>query len=174
VGFCSRYSKPAPTMMPSCSIIHEYPSVTNGATTPGEAVSTDIVDYMRSRRQVPNAAATRALHSRDGWRCRYCGCRVVSKSARDKMRAALPGAIPWRKSEGYHAAFLALLATVEHVTPSSNGGDINSQNLVTACWPCQFGRCNYSLDELGLVDPRSRAPIVDDWDGLCRILRPRG
>jgi hypothetical protein len=134
------------------------------------AVSSPGAPRDKTRRRMPGAAVTRALHVRDGWRCRYCRCRVVFKSARDVMRRQLPDALPWSKEYGYHAAFLALTASVDHVLPASGGGGLDLENLVTACWPCQFGRTAYSLEELGLIDPRATPPILDKWDGLCRLV----
>jgi len=52
------------------------------------------------------------------------------------------------------------------------GGTNDEGNLVTACWPCQFGRGAWSLEEVGLLDPRLRAPIKDGQDGLTRLLIP--
>ena len=120
--------------------------------------------------RMPTSAETRALYMRDGWRCRFCGCRVVSNGARSALRACIPGAIPWGGSGGYHGAFFALTASVDHVVPHSAGGGNEPENLVTACWSCQFGRGRYTIEEVGLSDPRCRPPIVDDWDGLCRVV----
>jgi HNH endonuclease len=121
----------------------------------------------------PSVPVERMLYARDGWRCRFCGCRVVTKPARDRMRRLLPGAIrvdvPARE---YHAAFLALTAVPDHVAPHSLGGGSEPENLVTACWPCNNGRGAYRLEEMGLADPRSRPPMVDTWDGLSRLLSP--
>jgi len=142
-----------------------HPSILRWRPTSSPISLTD-----KSTKRMPGAVATRALHGRDGWRCRYCGCRVISKSARDVLRRRVPSSLPWSKDDGYHSAFLALSASVDHVLPASVGGDIDSRNLVTACWPCQFGRTAYSLEELGLLDPRSRPPIVDKWDGLSRLI----
>lgn len=123
--------------------------------------------------RMPTAEETRKLFKRDGWRCRWCGCRVVSPQARDAMRAYLPDAIPWADDDGYHGAFLALTASVDHVVPHSSGGTNDLENLVAACWSCQFGRGSCTLEQFGLVDPRSRPPVVDEWDGLCRVIGHR-
>jgi hypothetical protein len=120
--------------------------------------------------RMPNAAETLALYARDGWRCRFCGCRVVSSRARSLIRASLPDAVPWGEAEGYHAAFFAMTASVDHVVPHSAGGGNEPKNLVTACWSCQFGRGSYTLEEVGLLDPRDRPVVVDDWDGLTRLI----
>jgi hypothetical protein len=70
-----------------------------------------------------------------------------------------------------HAAFLYVSATLDHVVPHSYGGSNEPENLVTACWPCNFGRGGYLLRQMGLKDPRERPPVLDSWDGLTRLLR---
>jgi hypothetical protein len=130
-------------------------------------------DTERLAARMPSAQTARALFARDGWRCRFCGCRVVPPKARAAMRSALPGAIPWSEDEGYHGAFYAISASIDHIIPHSAGGTNEDYNLVTACWSCQFGRGAYSLEEVGLLDPRMHPPIKDAWDGLERLLNRR-
>ena len=120
--------------------------------------------------RMPSSAATMALFARDGWRCRFCDCRVIPPKVRAAMRVALPGAIPWSAVEGFHGAFYALSASVDHIVPHSAGGSNDQENLVTACWSCQFGRGAWSLEEVGLSDPRARPPIRDEWDGLTGLV----
>jgi len=128
----------------------------------------------KAKARMPTAAETLALFARDGWRCRFCGCRVVSGRARSTIRACLPGSVPWGEGEGYHGAFFAMTASVDHVVPHSAGGGNEPENLVTACWSCQFGRGSYTIEELGLLDPRDRLPVVDGWDGLSRVIGKTG
>jgi len=47
------------------------------------------------------------------------------------------------------------------------------ENVVVSCAPCNYGKQDYMLEELGLLDPRSRPVVRTSWDGLER-LRPRG
>ncbi len=120
--------------------------------------------------RMPTLAAQRRVFERDGFRCRFCGCRVVLPAARKLLREALPGAINWgRTSAEQHAAFYALSATADHVLPYAKGGTSDPGNVVTACWGCNFGRGGYLLAEMGLADPREREPVRDEWDGLSRI-----
>lgn len=72
-----------------------------------------------------------------------------------------------------HGAVLTFRANVDHVLPWQRGGWTHLENLVSACWPCNYGKDRYTLDELGLDDPRLRAPVLSDgWDGLS-CLRDR-
>ncbi len=125
----------------------------------------------KAQQRMPGADLQRALFARDGHRCRFCGCRVVLPKARDRMRQELPGRIRFAEREGFHAAFYALSASIDHIVPHSRGGGNEMDNLVVACWSCQFGRGGYLLEEVGLIDPRERAPVVDGWDGLGRVLK---
>ena len=127
-------------------------------------------------RRNPSAAEERALYARDGWRCRFCGCRVVPKEVRDRLRRLLPGAISTDPQDrDHHGAFLALTAVPDHVVPHWAGGGNELENLVTACWPCNNGRGRLSLEEVGLIDPRTRPTMAnqDHWDGLQRVLRAK-
>lgn len=132
------------------------------------AISAGKLPRVASR--MPSPEATKALFARDGWRCRFCDCRVIPPKVRTAMRSVLPGAIPWSEPDPFHGAFVAMSASVDHVLPHSAGGTNEERNLVTACWSCQFGRGWYTLEKVGLIDPRARPPVKDGWDGLERLL----
>lgn len=51
------------------------------------------------------------------------------------------------------------------------GGDNSPGNVVTTCRPCNFVHMGHPIEHLGLKDPRDRPPMVDEWDGLCRLLQ---
>jgi 5-methylcytosine-specific restriction endonuclease McrA len=124
-------------------------------------------DGERAARNTPPTVIT-ATFERDGWRCRWCGTPVVSPEAFKRMHATFPAEFPRdATNDGRHGLILAASASHDHVLPLARGGDENAENLVTACWPCQFGRFDWTLDEVGLRDPRERPPIVDDWDGVA-------
>jgi hypothetical protein len=56
------------------------------------------------------------------------------------------------------------------VLPHSRGGDNSIDNVVVTCAPCNYGRMQWTLDEVGLIDPR-KVPIQKTaWDGLERLL----
>jgi hypothetical protein len=121
--------------------------------------------------RMPGMSAQRTIFARDGWRCRYCGARILPLEVRSVLSSLYPAEAPWPSSDrGKHAAFLVLNGCIDHVKPFSRGGDNDPANLVAACWPCNFAKSNYSLAELDIADPRERAAIVDEWDGLCSLL----
>lgn len=70
----------------------------------------------------------RAVHERDHWTCAYCG-RSVSKTP----------------------ACEALLATVDHIVPSSRGGASSWLNLVSACKECNGRKADRTPGEAGMM-----------------------
>lgn len=54
----------------------------------------------------------------------------------------------------------------DHLLPHARGGDNNLDNIVITCAPCNFGRMNWTLEEVGLIDPRTRQPVHSAWTGL--------
>jgi 5-methylcytosine-specific restriction endonuclease McrA len=128
----------------------------------------------REPKRKPTASVVRDLFERDGWKCRFCEIRVIETSVRDKLRRELPDAARWGpKNTDQHTGLFIHMASPDHVLPWSHGGSNNLDNLVTACWTCQFARGERSLEDARIIDPRSRPLVRDDWDGLRRILRRR-
>jgi len=110
------------------------------------------------------------LIDRDGLRCRYCGIPLIRSEVRGRIRKAYPKALRWDKGNcDKHAAFLAMDVQFDHVAPFSRNGTDEIDNFVVACAPCNCGRMNNTLDEVGLLDPRLRDPIPSSWDGLARF-----
>ncbi|GAB4095974.1 HNH endonuclease [Brachybacterium squillarum] len=70
----------------------------------------------------------RAVHERDHWSCAYCGRSVSRTPACD-----------------------ALLATVDHVLPSSRGGESSWLNLVCACKECNNRKADRTPEEAGMA-----------------------
>ena len=124
------------------------------------------VDYPRQLRY--------PILERDGFRCRYCGSRVVCI---DELKAAAkiletPELVGGRGNRGRHGIRMIVQATFDHVVPAARfeGEGVNDmENLVTSCWPCNFGKAEFLLEELGLELKSSRSS--SSWDGLCD-LRP--
>jgi 5-methylcytosine-specific restriction endonuclease McrA len=55
-------------------------------------------------------------------------------------------------------------AVVDHVFPHQLGGPTSLENLVTACYPCNFAKAQFTLEEMGMEGPRP--PKLDKWKRL--------
>lgn len=121
----------------------------------------------RVKLRMPNAGEQKRLIERFGYRCVFCGIPLIHKRVRERAARLYPESVPWgRTNPSQHAAFQAMWLQFDHVLPHARGGDNRLDNLVVTCAPCNFGRMNYTLDELGLADPRGRPIERIDWDGL--------
>jgi len=121
----------------------------------------------RVKARMPTLVEKRELHQRDGYHCRFCGIPVIPKEVREKIRKIYPYALPWgRTNVGQHAAFQAMWVQYDHVLPHARGGNNDFENMVITCAPCNFGRMDYTLEEVGLIDPRTREAVRSTWDGL--------
>lgn len=50
-------------------------------------------------------------------------------------------------------AMMITRASADHVLPVTQGGRTTPDNLVTACWPCQFGKSSFTPEQLGMRSP---------------------
>lgn len=124
----------------------------------------------RLKIRMPTADEKRKLHLRDGYHCRFCGIPVIRKEVRERIRTAYPQALRWgKRNTQAHTAFQAMWAQYDHLVPYARGGTGELLNLVVTCAPCNFGRWKYTLEEVGLIDPRLREPVRSSWDGLERF-----
>jgi 5-methylcytosine-specific restriction endonuclease McrA len=118
------------------------------------------------RPEIPKQRQVEVLR-RDHFSCRYCGGRTIPTPM---LRAAslvwpleLPFNVNWR-TDATHPIYVAYSASIDHVQPHAHGGSSDEiENLVTACWPCNIQKGEFSLDRLGwsLLPPPER-----EWDGL--------
>ena len=60
--------------------------------------------------------------------------------------------------------------TLDHIKPFAIDADDSDGNLVTCCWGCNFGKYDYTLDELGLARPEQSRGVLDDWRGLRDVV----
>jgi 5-methylcytosine-specific restriction endonuclease McrA len=103
------------------------------------------------------------IFTRDNCHCRYCGSKVIAKKDFKKMQRLLGEEdFPLKGgNEGRSGYFLMFCASLDHVFPRSLGGATDEENLVTCCWPCNYGKSNYTLGQIGLDDPFARAPTTE-------------
>jgi 5-methylcytosine-specific restriction endonuclease McrA len=124
----------------------------------------------RVKERMPTSAQKAELLRRDGYHCRFCGIPVIRTEIRKRIHVAYPDALPWgRRNTDQHAAFQAMWVQYDHLVPHSDSGTNALENIVITCGPCNFGRMHYSLEEVGLIDPRTRDPVRSTWDGLERF-----
>jgi 5-methylcytosine-specific restriction endonuclease McrA len=122
----------------------------------------------------PTESVKAKIYARDGCRCRYCGVRVIVPKAITVLANMFPELPELRTvSAEQHAAFFAMKAVVDHVIPWSVGGRNDESNLVTSCQCCNYGKWTYLIDEIDFIDPWTRPPVRDEWDGLDRLRRWR-
>ena len=109
---------------------------------------------------------------RDSYRCRYCGLRIISKEVfSEYSRIVGPEYFSVeRENSKRNGLTLGLRGIADHVEPFASGGHTEIENLVTSCYSCNFGKAGYTLDQLGIEDPRLRPPMNDGWQGLTEYL----
>ena len=113
---------------------------------------------MRDGKSVPSGIK-QAVLERDGFRCRYCGIPVVDAEIRKIANKLYPKYVFWGNDPRcQHAGFAVMWLQYDHVVPWSHGGRTDEDNLVISCALCNFGKWNNTLKQLGLEDPRDRAP----------------
>ena len=112
------------------------------------------------------------VYKRDGYRCRYCSSRLIPGIVLKAFSRVIGGdsfGITGTRQQ-HHGAAVSIRACADHVVPHARGGRTNVENLVTACWPCNFAKAGYAVEEIGIQDPRLRPPQPsDDWDGLMSL-----
>ena len=132
----------------------------------------------------------RNLIERDGFHCRYCGIPVIHDAVRKwltlegkkgaaKGKRPYEAAVPWNtyKPDQQHAALQCLWIQADHVVPLCHGGRNDLSNLVISCALCNFGKWNWTLRQLDILDPRDFPPLSPPerrptgWDGLSRLVR---
>jgi 5-methylcytosine-specific restriction endonuclease McrA len=120
--------------------------------------------------RMPSNAEKNAIISKYGRHCVFCGIPPIRMEIRMAFCRAYPQAAIWGPTNAtQHAAFQCTWMQFDHIVPHSRGGDNSVENVVVTCAPCNFGRMQYTLDELGLLDPRDQPRRTGDWDGLERL-----
>ena len=137
----------------------------------------------KADRYVPRDASSgmkRALVARDGHHCRLCGIPLIRAQVRKKLNQLYSDAARWtgQLAAQQHRGLQVMWLQYDHVVVHSRGGETSIDNLVVTCPACNFGRDRFTLEEVGLRDPRThiRMPSWEGWrawQGLEQILPPR-
>jgi len=123
---------------------------------------------------VPLARHEQSVFERDSYTCRYCGLRLVAKRVLAAFEQSL-GLPDFRTSAKLsnmeqHGVVHAFKIVADHVIHHKGNGRTDPENLVTSCPACNYGKYNYTLEQLGLDDPRKRLPTDTKWDGLTSFI----
>jgi hypothetical protein len=119
----------------------------------------------RIKQRNPSIAERQTIHERDGYYCRFCGIPVIRSDIRRKFSQAYPDVVLWgNTNDRQHAAFQAMWAQYDHILPHARGGTNDISNIVLTCAACNYGRMRFTIEEVGLIDPRTREPRRGPWD----------
>jgi hypothetical protein len=113
-----------------------------------------------------------SIFERDGYRCRYCDSEVLPRSV-FKRASKLLGTdiLPLGRTNATRSGYyLMFVATLDHVVPWSLGGRTDESNLVTCCWSCNYGKANFTLEDIGLQNPFRRDPNLSNIDLVREII----
>ena len=127
--------------------------------------------HERVETRMPDTKLKAEMMERDGHSCVFCGIPLIRAEVRKEFNKLYPTALEWgRRNIEQHSAFQAMWLQYDHLIPHSRGGNNNLDNLVITCAPCNFGRMEYTIEEVGIIDPMSRERIKRNWSGLEEIL----
>lgn len=106
----------------------------------------------------------RAVFERDHYICRYCGLKVIAKEVMYALEKIV--GVHMFRTQGcndvQHGCIHAFKPVADHVIPHHLGGRTDLDNLVTSCPACNYGKYNYTIEQLGISDPRERLPLESD------------
>jgi len=125
---------------------------------------------------------------RDGYYCQYCGCRLIVREVWKNLEKlsllhgrSLIKTLKQRqgvKDIDVPGLIFATWPFADHVVAYKRGGHTNEENLVASCFACNYGKDNFTCEELGITDPRDKAKgtIINSdgytWNGLKRFIEP--
>jgi 5-methylcytosine-specific restriction endonuclease McrA len=135
--------------------------------TSPQTVDKNLRDPIRSPQKIQNK-----VFERDGYRCRYCGNRLVSQDFIRLFIKKLDSPVFQRGETNLttHGIIHIAWPVADHVVPWNKGGHTDLTNLVSSCATCNYGKDGYTIEELGIPNPFTRNPIIDKWNGLTNKL----
>lgn len=112
------------------------------------------------------------VFARDGYKCRYCGIRLVAPLVLKTLIKDLDTTKFRRgpRNKDTHGILCIFYPSADHVIPWNLGGRSNMDNLVTSCVPCNFGKSQFTVEQINIENPLLRTSKDDGWDGLMSLL----
>ena len=137
--------------------------------TPLQTIEESLRDEIRSPQKVQDA-----VFERDGYKCRYCGSKLLSQDFIRLFIKKLDSPLFQRGETNLttHGIIHIAWPVADHVIPWNKGGRTNLENLVSSCATCNYGKDGYTIEQLGIQNPFNRKPILDNWNGLTDKLAP--
>ena len=107
-------------------------------------------------RPYPTVTMERDIYRRDEGKCRFCGMPVLLRQDQRVIHRLVGDDLfqMGTTNATRSGAMIVSRASADHVVPVSQGGRTTPDNLVTACWPCQFGKGGYTPEQLGILAPQ--------------------
>ena len=112
------------------------------------------------------------LFARDNYKCQYCSDYVVPKKVFKKAQSLIGSTdLPLGRTNLTRSGFyLMFVATLDHVVPWSLGGRTDESNLVTSCWSCNYGKANFTVEQIGIKTPFNSMTVRDPESKVERLL----
>lgn len=131
--------------------------------TPPPDVHESLRDPVRSPSKIQNK-----VFERDGYKCRYCGNKLISQTFFRLLIKQLNSDLFKRGTTNLTTHGILHLAwpVADHVIPWNKGGRTHLDNLVSSCASCNYGKDGYTIEQLGIENPLKREPLNDHWNGL--------
>lgn len=112
------------------------------------------------------------LFARDNYKCQYCSDPVIPKKVFSKAISRIGSTdLPLGRTNLTRSGFYSIfVATLDHVLPWSLGGRTDESNLVTCCWSCDYGKANFTVEQIGIRNPFNAKIERDPKDRVVRLL----
>jgi 5-methylcytosine-specific restriction endonuclease McrA len=128
----------------------------------------------RDTQRMPSESKKLKILDRDGHLCRYCGSPLLyGKDFRKLLDIIGVGqSVLGRTNLTTHGTKFLHYATFDHVHPHADSGSSSDENIVSACYACNFGKSTYTLDELAMDEPvLGRFRQDKSWSKIVRSLK---
>lgn len=120
------------------------------------------------KKRKPSDSLEDDVFYRDFYKCRYCDNRLISQNF-FKVFIKKLNSLTFQKGKKnleIHGIILLTWPFADHVVAHKLGGRTDLSNLVASCYSCNFGKAQYTVEQLGIENPFNRPPVHDGWNGL--------
>lgn len=150
------------------ALLDSIPRADRVAPPAPQTVTQEKVMRERDRRGL-SAAKKFAAHERYGWRCQYCGRRVVIAGVLELVDRLCPQ-VPWWPNDHMpkaltHPAAVRLTPNADHIKARAIGGHATAEdNLICSCTTCN--------ERKGSREGWRAIVTSEPWDGCVPLFAP--